>query len=126
MRAKMDNFEKETKYLVQKLGTYSLVEFFHEESWLQQKINRLKIGLDDFNIYLPQTKVILKEENTRKALENITVDIRERLAGYIVKLDHRFALDNYDYVMNEVSDKTIRDIYKVLGKMKFSPSQNDE
>lgn len=59
--------------------------------------------------------MILKEENTRLALENITVDIRERLNSYVVKLNHRFALDNYDYVMNDVSDKTIRDIYKVLG-----------
>ena len=71
--------------------------------------------MNDFNIYLPQTKVILKEDKVKKALNEITVDIRERLNGYIVKLNHQFALDNYDYVINEVSDKTIQDIYKVLG-----------
>ena len=48
-------------------------------------------------------------------MKDITVDIRERLNGYIVQLNHDFALDNYNYVMDHVGDKTIRDIYKVLG-----------
>ena len=43
------------------------------------------------------------------------VDIRERLGCYIIKLDHQFALDNYDYVMNEIRDRTVKDIYNVLG-----------
>ena len=115
MRDKMDHFETQTKNLIHELGTYSLIEFFHEEDRLEQKIKRLSQSLNDFNMYLPQTKVILQEENAKKALNDITVDVRERLNGYIVKLNHRFGLDNYDYVMNEVSDKTIRDIYKVLG-----------
>ena len=55
MRAKMDKFEKQTRDLVSKLRTYSLVEFYHEEGTLHEQIMALKTGLDDFNIYLPQT-----------------------------------------------------------------------
>ena len=113
MRAKMDMFEARTKALVSKLHTYSLIEFFHEEELLHENIHKLKEGLDDFNIYLPRSQVIMKDE--RKAEKDIMVDLRERLNGYIVKLNHDFALSNYTYVMTQVADKNIRDIYKVLG-----------
>ena len=59
MRAKMDLFERSTKHLVKQLHTYSLVEFYTEEESLKEKIMRLRISLDGFNIYLPQTRVIL-------------------------------------------------------------------
>ena len=55
MRAKMDAFEKETRDLVSKLSTYSLIEFYHEENTLFEQIQTLKTSIDDFNIYLPQT-----------------------------------------------------------------------
>ena len=113
MRAKMDLFESQLKSLVTKLQTYSLIEFFHEEKNLGDRIDRLKSSLDDFNIYLPQTQVIMKDEF--RATKDIMVDLRERLNGYIIRLNHSFALDNYSYVMKYVSDKTIQDIYKVLG-----------
>jgi len=57
--------------------------------------------------------VILKDEF--RAEKDIMVDLRERMNGYIIRLNHEFALDNYNYVMENISDKTIRDIYKVLG-----------
>ena len=50
-----------------------------------------------------------------RAEKDILVDLRERLNGYIIRLQHDFAIQNYDYVMNCISDKTVRDIYKVLG-----------
>ena len=59
--------------------------------------------------------MILTPEKTERALKDIMVDIRERLGEYIIKLDHRFALDNYDYVMTSIRDKTVQDIYNVLG-----------
>ena len=62
MRAKMDDFEKQTKALVNKLQTFSLIEFFHEQQTLQDHISKLKDSLDDFNIHLPQTQVIMKDE----------------------------------------------------------------
>lgn len=55
MRSKMDLFESQVKSLVKKLQTYSLIEFFHEERTLSDRIDHLKASLDDFNIYLPQT-----------------------------------------------------------------------
>jgi len=55
----------------------------------------------------------MKDE--KRAEKDIMVDLRERLNGYIIKLSHQFALANYDYVMTTVHDKTIKDIYKVLG-----------
>ena len=54
-------------------------------------------------------------KDKKRALNDIMVDLRERLAGYIIKLNHSFALSNYDYVVQNISDKTVRDIYKVLG-----------
>lgn len=53
MRDKMDNFEKQTRDLVSRMNTYSLVEFYYEENTLHEQINALKTKLDDFNIYLP-------------------------------------------------------------------------
>ena len=50
-----------------------------------------------------------------RAEKDILVDLRERLNSYIVKLNHDFALKNYDYVTTFIGDKTIQDIYKVLG-----------
>jgi len=55
----------------------------------------------------------MKDE--KRADKEISVDLRERLNGYIIKLNHEFSLSNYDYVMDNVQDKVIKDIYKVLG-----------
>jgi len=55
MREKIDVFESRTKALVSKMKTYSLVEFFHEERTLTERVDHLKASLDDFNVYLPQT-----------------------------------------------------------------------
>lgn len=78
-----------------------------------ERIRKLRESLDSFNIYLPKTQVIMKDE--KRAEIDIMVDLKERLNGYIVRLNHEFALDNYKYVMETITDKTVRDIYKVLG-----------
>ena len=80
---------------------------------MQEQIEKLKDGLDEFNTYLPETQVIMKDE--KRAEKDIMVDLRERLNGFIVKLDHKFALTNYDYVMQNIKDKTVKDIYRTLG-----------
>ena len=54
-------------------------------------------------------------KDVKRAEKDILVDMRERLNGYIIPLNHDFGLNNYKYVMNMMSDTTIRDIYKVLG-----------
>lgn len=113
MRTKMDTFEGHAKQLISRLKTYSLIEFFHEEKKLHKEVGKLRDSLDDFNIYLPKTQVIMKDEE--KAKKDIIVDLRERLAGLITKVNHDFALENYDYVMTSITDKTVQDIYKILG-----------
>jgi len=50
-----------------------------------------------------------------KAQTNVNVDLRERLNSYITKVDHSFALANYDYIMSQVKDKNIKNIYMTLG-----------
>ena len=50
-------------------------------------------SLDNFNIYLPQTQVIIKD--VKRAEKDIMVDLRERLNGYVMTLNHDFALSNY-------------------------------
>lgn len=109
-RNKMDNFENETKRLVQSLSTYSLLEFFHEEEQLKEKIDKLRRGLDQFNIYLPKTQVLMQDVDHAK--NAIVVDLRERINSYIGKVDHNFALANYDHVMNTIVDEKCKDIYR--------------
>lgn len=113
MRAKMDNFEGTTKRLLSQLKSYSLIEFFHEETAIKKEIKTLSEGLETFNMYLPKTQI--KVEDEVKARKDITVDLRERLTGYISKIDHSFALDNYQFVIDNVHDKVIKDIYRLLG-----------
>ena len=113
MRAKMDNFEQSTKTLLGQLKSYSLIEFFHEEAEIKRKIKELSVGLEDFNMYLPETQV--KVEDEEKAKKDIIVDLRERINSYIMKIDHQFALDNYKFVIDSVNDKAIKDIYRLLG-----------
>ena len=38
-------------------------------------------------------------QDEREAEKRIMVDLRERLNGYIAKVDHSFALKNYQYVL---------------------------
>ena len=96
LRQKMDAFEVRARSLVSKMQTYSLIEFYHEEDVLMNSVAKLKQGLDDFNTYLPTTQVIMKDK--LRAEKDIMVDMRERLNGYIIKLNHSFALSNYNYV----------------------------
>ena len=39
-----------------------------------------------------------------EARKDIIVDLRERLNGYITKIDHSFALENYEYVIDNIHD----------------------
>ena len=60
---------------------------------MQSRIAELMNSLDNFNIYLPQTQVIIKD--VKRAEKDIMVDLRERLNGYVMTLNHDFALSNY-------------------------------
>ena len=41
MRSKMDNFEYQTRALIKKMQTYSLIEFYHEEQPMHDRIQEL-------------------------------------------------------------------------------------
>jgi hypothetical protein len=43
------------------------------------------------------------------------VDLRERINSYIQKIDHGFGLKNYMYVVENVKDETVKDIYRSIG-----------
>lgn len=109
----MTTFEKEMRELTKKLQNYSLIEFYHEEMDLKHKISDMANGLDSFQLYLPRAKVICKD--LPKAMTQIKVDLRERINSYVERIDHSFALSNYQFVVTQIQDPIIRDIYKSLG-----------
>ena len=113
LRASMDRFETKTRRLVSDLSKFSTIEFYHEEKELQKEVAKLKEGLDEFNTYLPATQIVMKER--AKAEQDIKVDLRERLNSYIARVDHSFALANYEYIMANVTDEHIKNIYRTLG-----------
>ncbi len=78
------------------IKTYNYIEFYHEQYNLQQSIRGIRENLRSFNVYMP--KFQMKIEDMQHAMNQIKVDIRERLAGFFVETDHDFALQNYEYV----------------------------
>lgn len=46
---------------------------------------------------MPNSFVVM--EDLKKATKDIKVDLRERLNGYIQKIDHQFAQANYKYII---------------------------
>jgi hypothetical protein len=57
---------------------------------------------EDFSLYLPTARVTCKD--MPRAQTQIKIDLRERIFSYIEKIDHSFALANYQYIMKNVSD----------------------
>ena len=49
------------------------------------------------------------------AKNNIKVDIKERIYSFIEKIDHSFGLENYHYVLENINDDLVKDVYKKLG-----------
>jgi hypothetical protein len=50
-----------------------------------------------------------------QAKQQIKVDLKERINSFIEKLDHSFGLENYHYILENVNDDLIKDVYKKLG-----------
>lgn len=50
-------------------------------------------SLNKYGEYLPNARVI--EDDMQKAQTQIKVDLEERLRNLIVKVDHKFAMNNY-------------------------------
>lgn len=96
---------------------FNYIEFYHEQYNLQQSIRAIKDNLKSFNVYMP--KFQMKVEDMQLAMNQIKVDIRERLNGYFTETDHDFALQNYEYVTKTLNNKEIIKIYKQLGPFDF-------
>lgn len=109
----MNSFERDLRLMTSNLQKYSLIEFYHEEMELKQRIKKMERGLGDFAVYLPKARVTCTDLS--KAQTTIRIDLRERINSFVEKIDHTFALDNYKYVMEQIADENIKDIYRKLG-----------
>ena len=71
-------------------------------------------------------KYSLSVEDPNLAINQIKVDIRERVQGFIRETNHSFSLDNYNYVLNVHMNEQISKIYKQLGPFDFYSQKIDE
>ena len=113
IRNTMSSFDSELKSLVSNLSKNSLLEFYHDEVNIKKNISNLQNKLESFSVYLPQWK--LKIADINQLSTHIKVDVRERINQVLERVDHTFGLDNYRYVLEQISDAKIKDIYKKLG-----------
>jgi len=57
----------------------------------------------------------LKVDDIGVVATQIKIDVRERINQVLERMDHTFGLENYRYVLEQISDEKVRDIYKKLG-----------
>ena len=57
-------------------------------------------------------KFQLKVPDMSQAVSLIKGDIKDRLLSFFDKIDHSFALENYDYVLNSHQNNYIASVYK--------------
>ena len=101
-RSKMESFEKNVKKLVSYLKNFSLIEFYHEEKSINKQMKDLTGKLDNFEGYLPKTKLMATEIETVK--NKIKVEVRDRIKGLIKDVDHSFAIKNYQEILNKINE----------------------
>lgn len=109
----MERFEQDLKDLVSQLSKYSLLEFYHDQNEIKSSISRLSSSLEEFTLYLPNSRLLIEDMTVAK--NNIKVDIKERIYSFIEKIDHSFGLENYHYVLENINDDLVKDVYKKLG-----------
>lgn len=61
----------------------------------------------------------MKVDDMALALNQIKVDIKERLNSFFKETDHTFALTNYEYLTKTPQSEEITRIYKMLGPFDF-------
>lgn len=64
-------------------------------------------------------KYQMKIEDMALAINQIKVDIKERLGQFFVETDHSFTLENYDYITKTLENDSIARIYKQLGPFDY-------
>lgn len=61
----------------------------------------------------------MRVEDMQLAMNQIKVDIKERLNGFFYETDHSFAMENYEFVTKTLNNSEIIRIYKQLGPFDF-------
>ena len=125
----MESFEKNVKKLVSYLKNFSLIEFYHEEKSINKQMKDLTGKLDNFEGYLPKTKLMATEIETVK--NKIKVEVRDRIKGLIKDVDHSFAIKNYQEILNKINENKsmpegVRLAYKRLGPFDHYEHVNEE
>jgi hypothetical protein len=49
-------------------------------------------------------KYQMKIEDMSLAINQIKVDIKERMSQFFIETDHSFSLENYDYIINTLEN----------------------
>ncbi len=96
---------------------YNYIEFYHEQINIQKQIRGIRQNFEAFNIYMP--KYQMKIEDMSLAINQIKVDIKERLSSFFVETDHNFTLENYDYITKTLENDSIARIYRQLGPFDY-------
>ena len=113
----METFENQIAALMEDVRKYNYIEFYHEQINIQKQIRGIRQNLSSFNIYMP--KYQMKIEDMSLAINQIKVDIKERLSSFFIETDHSFSLENYDYITNTLENDQIGKIYRQLGPFDF-------
>jgi hypothetical protein len=74
----MDEFESMIHDLMNDVKNYNYIEFYHEQISIQKQIRGIRDNLKAFNLYMP--KYQMKVEDMNLAINQIKVDIKERLS----------------------------------------------
>jgi hypothetical protein len=117
----MDRFEELIKGLMGNIRSYNYVEFYHEQFNLHKQVRDIKENLKSFDVYMPKYQVQVGDWEL--AMNQIKVDVRERLNGFFTQTDHSFALLNYEYVTSALDNEVVAKIYKQLGPFDFYHDQ---
>ena len=113
----MDKYEGTIQSLMSDIRKYNYIELYHEENYIKEQVKNITSDLKEFNIYMP--KYQLKIQDNQNAVSQIKTDIKDRLQSYFQETDHKFSLQNYEYVLNTHKNDKIARVYKQLGPFDY-------
>ena len=61
----------------------------------------------------------MKIEDISLAINQIKVDIKERLSSFFQETDHVFTIENYEYITETLENESIAKIYRQLGPFDY-------
>lgn len=113
----MDYYEKSIKDMLSDVKQYNYIEFWYEKDKIIHQCKDIKRDLEKFNIYLPKFQVNMADVTL--AMNQIKIDLKDKINSYIKPTEHSFCLENYDYIINTHMNNEILQIYKQLGPFDF-------